>query len=236
MSIKAICLIGPTGSGKTSVAFSLARNVKGEVVNLDKIYTYKNFPISTGLSDSLKEKGVKRHLYQLLTPAKTIISPKKYAKMIRKVCIEISQKGKVPIIEGGSTTYFPALYEENKKKIFIGHFVGLKLPKNIDLSAKIEKRVSIAIGEDLLKEIRMGIKKYPNSLIMKDCHFVVPMVRYLKGDISLKLAKKEVVERCLGYIKRQMKCFLQYKDIKWIEHNSSKPAVTINEIDKLLRG
>ncbi len=60
---KAVIIVGPTGVGKTKVAFELARRVgTGEVVNLDKIYTYRGFPISSGLSDTIKEKGVKRHL------------------------------------------------------------------------------------------------------------------------------------------------------------------------------
>lgn len=218
MNSKTICLIGPTGSGKTSVAFDLARSIGGEVVNLDKIYIYKQFQTGTGLSDSLKESGIKKHLYCLIEPNEEIISPEIYAKMIRATCLDISKRGNTAIIEGGSTTYFPALYIENERDPFIDQIYGIYFPKNFDIAKKIEERITSVLDEGLLEEVRMGMEKYPESLIMKDCHFVVPMVRYLNSEIDLNGAKREVVQRCLLYIKHQMECFRSFPNIKWVEY------------------
>src|SRR3989344_4646660 len=126
---KTIAIVGPNGVGKTSVAFELARRLKnGEVINLDKMYLFKHFPISSGLSDTLKEGGVKRHFYELLEPEEDIIPPVKYAEMVMNKCSEIINNRGVPIIEGGSTTYFPSFYELNQHEKFCKTIIGLKSP------------------------------------------------------------------------------------------------------------
>src|SRR3989344_3752226 len=89
----AIAIIGPNGVGKTAVAFEIARRIGGEVINLDKIYTFKGFNVSSGLSDTLKQKGVKRHLYEILEPDQKIIPPEDYAKMVYATCTQIIFQG-----------------------------------------------------------------------------------------------------------------------------------------------
>ena len=137
--------------------------------------------------------------------------------MVRATCREIIQRDVSAVIEGGSTTYFPALYAENERNPFINSIIGLRFPKDSDISKKIEKRIEITIDDGLLNEVKMGMEKYPNSLIMKDCHFIVPFVQFLKSEISFIEAKKKAVHRCLEYIDRQMKCFSTYPNIEWIE-------------------
>ena len=82
--MKAITIIGPNGVGQTAIAFELARRLGGEVINLDKIYLFKYFPISSGLSDTLREKDIQIHLYELLEPDQDIIPGNVYAEMVRE--------------------------------------------------------------------------------------------------------------------------------------------------------
>ena len=227
----AIAIIGPSGVGKTAVAFEVARRADGEIVNLDKIYTFKGFPISSGLADTLKEKRVKRHLYEFLEPNQEIISPIDYAKMIHVACLQISSKKKSFIIEGGSMTYFPSFYENNKKNHFCKIIVGLKFPTAFDIRKKMMQRIEAALKEGILEEVKEGMTKYKDSLIMNDAHFVVPLVKYLKEEISLDRAKEEIVDRCLEYVERQMALFNQYKEIIWIEHD---PKLLTKTVEKIL--
>lgn len=227
----AIAIIGPTGVGKTAVAFEIARSIGGEVVNLDKIYTFKNFPISSGLSETIKEKRVKRHLYEFLEPNQEIISPIDYAKMIHAACLQISSKKKSFIIEGGSTAYFPSFYENNKKNHFCKIIVGLKFSTAFDIRKKMIRRIEAALKEGILEEVKEGMTKYKDSLIMNDAHFVVPLVKYLKEEISLDRAKDEIVDRCLEYVEKQMTLFDQYKEIIWIEHD---PKLLTKTVEKIL--
>jgi tRNA A37 N6-isopentenylltransferase MiaA len=52
-----IIITGLTGSGKTQIAFELARKINGEVINLDRTFTWKYFPLSSGMSDVKEQKG-----------------------------------------------------------------------------------------------------------------------------------------------------------------------------------
>lgn len=227
----AIAIIGPNGVGKTAVAFEVARRIGGEVINLDKIYTFKGFPISSGLADTLKEKGVKRHLYELIEPDQEIVPPIDYVKMVHASCIQIISQGNLPIIEGGSTTYFPSFYENNKKNKFCKIIIGLRFPTGFDIRKKIIQRVETALKGGLLEEVKEGMVKYKDSLVMNDAHFVVPLIKYLNGNSSLDRAKEEIVDRCLNYVDQQMVLFAQHKEIIWIEHD---PKLLNKTVEKIL--
>ncbi len=231
----AIAIIGPTGVGKTAVAFALARRLgNGEVINLDKIYLFKHFPISSGLADTLKEKNIKKHFYELLDPGEDIIDPHKYADMIMDKCSEIINGGGMPIIEGGSTTYFPDFYRLNQQKDFCT-IIGLGFPSSLDVKKKAIQRIEAVFKEGLLDEVTRNLKKYRRSLIMEDGHFVVPLVSYLDKKIDLHAAKQKILERCLQYVDKQMKLFTRYKNIIWIEHESKLLAKTVEKIIDLAK-
>lgn len=226
---KAITIIGPNGAGKTAVAFELARRMGGEVVNLDKIYLYRGFPVSSGLSDTLDEKGVKQHLYQLLNPDQEIIPADEFVEMISNTCREIIDRDVLPIIEGGSTTYFPAFHEMNKRT-GSSSIIGLRFPADFDVKEKIKRRVESALDNGLLEEIKRNLPNYRDTLIMKDGHFVVPLVSYLDGNSDFETAKSKIIERCMEYADRQMKLFKEYSDILWLEHEPRFLLVTVEKI------
>ena len=153
--------------------------------------------------------------------------------MIQDTCAEIMSRKKLPIIEGGSTTYFPDFYENNKKNKFCT-LIGLKFPTGFDIKEKIMQRTEVALKEGLLEEVKRGIVKYKDSLIMNDAHFVVPLTKYLKGKITLEKAKEEIVERCLKYADQQMTLFTQDKEIIWIEHDPHLLNKTVEKIVSLI--
>lgn len=228
----AIAIIGPNGVGKTAVAFELARHLgNGEVVNLDKIYLFKHFPISSGLADTLKEKNVKRHFYELLEPGEDIIPPLKYADMIMSKCSEIINNGGVPIIEGGSTTYIPDFYRLNQSAKFCKTIISLRFPSSFDIRKRIAQRVEMAFEQGLLEEVKQNLGRYRDTLIMQDGHFVVPLVSYLDKKTDFSTAKQQIVERCLYYANRQMELFTSYQDIIWLEY---EPKLLLQTVEKIV--
>lgn len=228
----ALAIIGPTGVGKTAVAFELARRVGvGEVINLDKMFLYRHFPIASGLSDALKETGVNRNLYKLLEPDEDPIPAGEYIGMVRNTCAKILSGGGLPIIEGGSTTYAPALLEANLENKFCDPVIGLRFPAGFDLKEKINKRIEAALREGLIDEVKEGLKKYRHTLIMSDAHSIVPLVRYLDGEIDLDQAKEGILDRCLKYAERQMEVLMQYPQITWLDYD---PALLSQTVEKIL--
>lgn len=214
---KATCIVGPTGSGKTEVAYKLARQAGGEVINLDKAHIYKGFSISTGLTDVLQYKDIKKHLYLLLDPDEPIYPPGEYIKMVKDAVRDILSRNKLPIIEGGSTTYFPELYQENQKSNFISPIIGLLYPSGVNIKDKFRQRLEAAFQAGLLDEIKEALKKYRNTLLMTTGHAIIPLVKYLDGEINLDVAKEEILDRAMEYSRIQLECFKKYPDIIWKE-------------------
>jgi|GEM_PF-3162057 len=233
----AIATIGPTGSGKTDVAFELARTFgAGEVINLDKIYTYRGFSIGSGFSDTKKYSDVPKHLYELLEPDEPVIPPEKFISMVRETASDILFRGGVPILEGGSMTYVPELFRQNVGIAkFVHPIIGLCLSGGVDVAQKFRKRIDTAFQEGLLDEVQEGLKTYRNTLIMTDCHAIVPLVRHLDGEITLEIAKEEMLKRLLMYAEKQTALFRSHKEVMWIEHDSSNLLHTVERIRSMLK-
>ncbi|KKT42359.1 MAG: Adenylate isopentenyltransferase [Candidatus Giovannonibacteria bacterium GW2011_GWA2_44_13b] len=233
---KAIAIIGPTCAGKTEVAVQIAKNTGlGEMVNMDKMFLFKHFRISSGLTDLFKENNIKKHLYELLEPDEEIIPPAEYIQMMQNTCSEILSNNRLPILEGGSTTYVPAFLEINTKKKFCWPVIGLRFSHQSDIRNIISQRLDAALKMGLLDETKENIKKYKNSLGILDGHAVVPLVRYFEWTIDLAAAKEEIITRCLNYIHKQMDVFTKYPGIIWLEHKPTRLSETVKKIKLILQ-
>lgn len=105
---KYIVICGPTASGKTQYAHDIAKKYNGEIVNADAAQIYKNLLIITASpAESLKSE-IPYHLYNYITIDK-IYSVIKYVKQASKIIFDIHNRGKLPIVVGGSGMYINAL-------------------------------------------------------------------------------------------------------------------------------
>lgn len=104
----AIFLMGPTASGKTALAVQLAHAFGGEIISVDSALVYKGMDIGTA-KPTLKERGsVPHHLIDILDPSESF-STGQFRKRALALMDEITQRGKVPILVGGTMLYFNAL-------------------------------------------------------------------------------------------------------------------------------
>jgi tRNA dimethylallyltransferase len=105
---KALIICGPTCSGKSSLAHLLAQKRNGEIVNIDSMQIYKDIPIITASpSEKLKEE-LPYHLYNF-QDIDQLFSSVKYTKLASEVIKEISTRGRLPIIVGGTGMYINSL-------------------------------------------------------------------------------------------------------------------------------
>jgi tRNA dimethylallyltransferase len=103
-------VVGPTGSGKSALALSLAEQFGGEIVNCDSLQLYRGFDIGTAKTAPGERRGIPHHLFDVLTPQESY-SAGEYAREARKIIADIAGRGRLPIIVGGTGFYLRALLE-----------------------------------------------------------------------------------------------------------------------------
>ena len=116
---KIIVIVGPTAVGKTKLSVELAKKFNGEIINADSTQIFKGLDIATAKVTEEEKEGIPHHLFDIkeITEDYTVYDYQKDGRM----CIEgILNRGKTPIIVGGTGLYIKALLydykfeEENK--------------------------------------------------------------------------------------------------------------------------
>jgi len=107
MKDKLLVIVGPTASGKTSLAIEVAKKYNGEIICADSRTIYKGMDIGTAKPDLEEQKSVKHYLLDIIEPGE-----KFSAADFKKACTEavenIRARGKLPIVVGGSGLYIDA--------------------------------------------------------------------------------------------------------------------------------
>jgi len=107
---RAVLIAGPTASGKSALALSLAEKLGGEVVNADSMQLYREMRVLTARPSEAEEARVPHHLYGVI-PASAPLSAGLWAVRAAEVMREIAERGRLPIVVGGTGLYFRALTE-----------------------------------------------------------------------------------------------------------------------------
>jgi tRNA dimethylallyltransferase len=106
--LTAIVLAGPTGTGKSELALRLAEAIGGEIVNYDSVQIYRGFDIGSAKPSPETRARVPHHLFDIVE-ADEEFNAADYARRARAVCAEIEERGKTPILAGGTFFYLRAL-------------------------------------------------------------------------------------------------------------------------------
>ncbi|MCL5094171.1 MAG: tRNA (adenosine(37)-N6)-dimethylallyltransferase MiaA [Patescibacteria group bacterium] len=105
---KIIVIAGPTASGKTELAIELAKKIGGEIINADSRSIYIGMDIGTGKPTLEERQGVPHHLFDIITPDQQF-SVAEYKKLAEKKIKEIQERGKTPILVGGTGLYIDSV-------------------------------------------------------------------------------------------------------------------------------
>ena len=105
MSKKIILIAGPTASGKSKLAISLAKKLKGEIINADSMQIYIEFSVLSSRPSKIVLKKAKHHLYGLIS-VKKYFSAGDWLKEAKRIINHCLKKKKIPIIVGGTGLYF----------------------------------------------------------------------------------------------------------------------------------
>jgi len=105
-----IAILGPTGSGKSELALFVAARFGGEVVNCDSLQVYRYFDVGTAKLAPEARQGIAHHLIDILDPDQ-VFTAGEYARLGRSALEEISTRGHLPVVAGGTGFYLRALID-----------------------------------------------------------------------------------------------------------------------------
>ncbi len=104
----AVCLLGPTAAGKSELALAMCRAWNGELISVDSAQIYRGMDIGTAKPDSAARRAVPHHLIDVCDPAERYSAARFVADALALVN-EINERGRLPVLAGGSMFYFRAL-------------------------------------------------------------------------------------------------------------------------------
>ena len=137
-----LALLGPTASGKSTLAIEIAKKVKGEIIGLDSRQIYKGMSIGTAQLTKEEQDGIPHHLVGIISPIEPI-SAGAYSKLVLDKIKDIQSRNHVPIICGGSGLYYRSLIR--------GIFKGSK--SDLDVRKKLEDEYNKLGSNVLLKRL-----------------------------------------------------------------------------------
>ena len=174
MTNKVIFILGPTASGKTSVAIDLAKRIGGEIISADSRAFYTGMDIATAKPSIKERQGIKHWGIDLINPGK------KYSIAEFKVYCEdkiadIKSRGLVPIVVGGS-----GLYADS---VIFNYDLKSRKPKKDDADTKLQK-LSVLELQELIKEKGIGFpENYKNKRYL---------IRWLENDGKMGEDRDEI--------------------------------------------
>ncbi len=103
-----VIITGPTASGKTALSIELAKQIGGEIISADSMQVYRHMDIGSAKVTKEEMDGVPHHLIDVLDPSEEF-NVVRFQEMARKAMEGIYERGKIPIIAGGTGFYIQAL-------------------------------------------------------------------------------------------------------------------------------
>ncbi|MEO7159729.1 MAG: tRNA (adenosine(37)-N6)-dimethylallyltransferase MiaA [Polaromonas sp.] len=105
-----IALAGPTASGKTASALAIARYYPVEIISVDSALVYRGMDIGTAKPSADELAAVKHHLIDIRDPLNAY-SAAEFVRDAQRLIEDISARGKLPLLVGGTMLYFKALFD-----------------------------------------------------------------------------------------------------------------------------
>lgn len=103
-----VVIVGPTASGKTELSIELAKRIDGEIISGDSMQVYKHMDIGTAKVTPEEMDGVPHHLIDILNPDEAF-SAFAFKNLAEALINDITSRGKIPIIAGGTGLYIQSL-------------------------------------------------------------------------------------------------------------------------------
>jgi tRNA dimethylallyltransferase len=129
-----LCIVGPTGAGKTHLAMALAEHAKSigqtlELISMDSALVYRGLDIGSAKPSKAEQAAVRHHLIDILEPTESY-SAARFAKDAKVLCAEIRARGNIPVVVGGTMLYWRAW----------AHGLSALPPANPEIRARLDEQ------------------------------------------------------------------------------------------------
>lgn len=203
--------MGPTASGKSALAIQTAKTNNGEIISADSRLVYKGFDIATAKPTIEEQEGIKHYLIDIVEP-EIDYSVANFLDDAKAAIKEIINKGKTPIVVGGTGLYFRILLED---------FDMPRVEPNYELRNQLENMETEKLHE-MLKEL--------DPISANKIHFnnKVKIIRALEVSKTLGMPHSEAAG------KKEPEF-----DVEWIGLNPNDRAVLYerinNRVDEMIK-
>lgn len=153
-----IVIVGPTAVGKTGLSVKIAKRFNGEVISGDSMQIYRGMDIGTAKISSEEKQGIPHHMIDIKDPDQTF-SAADFQHCVQYYIEDISSRGSIPVIAGGSGLYIQAA-------LFDYHFTDQK--RNARVTERLEKQMKEEGAMSLYKRLQeidpaQAKKIHPNN-------------------------------------------------------------------------
>ena len=176
-----VLLLGPTGSGKTALSMALGEQFKGEIVSCDSVAVYRGMDLGTAKPTRDERARLPHHLIDVVDPDQPFTAGE-YSRRGRAALREISGRGCLPIVTGGTGLYLRALTD--------GLFAGPS--RQEDLRARL-KRSRERHGEGWLH--RLLTRLDPESAVRIHANDIPKLIRAIEVCLSAHKPLSELLAR-----------------------------------------
>ena len=239
-----IVILGATATGKSALALELAEKLQTEIISADSMMVYKNFNIGTAKPTAEELSRVKHHLVDILEPEKRF-SVADFQNAASKIIIDLNNRGKIPIVAGGTGLYiqaliegykfknaediddngkinksFQSIFKETGKLAYNVKVIGLTMDRQ-ELYKRINERTRKMFEAGLVDEVRNLL----NSGISRNAQAMLGIgyketIEYIDGKITLDETIEKISQATRNFAKRQMTWYRRMKYIEW--HNANQ--------------
>ncbi len=165
--IPILAVVGPTASGKTSLAIELAERLDTEIISADSMQFYRGMEIGTAAPTPAEQARIKHHFVSILDPGEQMAAGE-FERMARTIIADLNKQGKTAVVAGGSGLYISALVD--------GLFQGPK--RQPELRERLKAEAHDLGNAHLMARLREVDPDYAASLTSEND--LVRMVRALE--------------------------------------------------------
>lgn len=250
-----IVIVGETASGKTALGIQLAQKFNGEIICADSRTVYRGMDIGTAKPTKEEQALARHHLLDIRNPDESY-NVAQFKEDAQKLIKEISDRGKLPIMVGGSGLYIDSvLYDysfspaeerdaQNPRHVAAGQapkdkklrpntlIIGTRRDKE-DLEIRIRQRVQAMLSAGLVDEVQRLVQQYGQDSQALGGVCYPYFADHLVGRLTLDQATEKFVRGDMLLARKQRTWFRRNKSIQWLNDPSKAVAITTTFLNNL---